>query len=246
MKDNFSKQSAEYACYRPQYPQALFDCIFEKVAEKNLAWDCGTGNGQTAIILSRYFNNVYASDISSKQLANAQRAPNIRYEAAAAESATLEDNSVDLVTVSQALHWFDFEKFYAEVRRVGKKNSVIAAWTYSLLRISPEIDALIKAFHDHTLEHYWDTERHYVNNGYSNLPFPFQQISDPGFNINVNWDKNQLFGYIATWSAWQKFLQNNSSDPLQELMNEVDKLWPGSEPRKMQFPLFLKMGFIHQ
>jgi ubiquinone/menaquinone biosynthesis C-methylase UbiE len=246
MKDNFSSQSNEYARYRPQYPQALFDYIFEKVAHKNLAWDCGTGNGQTAFILSRYFNNVYASDISNKQLANAQAAPNIRYEAAAAECSSLEDNSADLITVSQALHWFNFEKFYAEVKRVGKKNSVIAAWTYSLLKVSPEIDPLIKFFHDHTLDSYWDNERHYVNQGYSNLPFPFQQISDPGFSIDVHWDKNQLFGYIATWSAWQKFLQKNTSEPLQELMNQVQKLWPGSEPRKMQFPLFLKMGFIHQ
>jgi ubiquinone/menaquinone biosynthesis C-methylase UbiE len=83
---------------------------------------------------------MYMHPISAtKQLANAQAAPNIRYEAAAAECSSLEDNSADLITVSQALHWFNFEKFYAEVKRVGKKNSVIAAWTYSLLKVSPKL-----------------------------------------------------------------------------------------------------------
>lgn len=246
MKDNFSSQSANYARYRPQYPQSLFDYILEKTPERKLAWDCGTGNGQTAYILSRYFDKVYASDISSKQILKAATAPNIRYATEAAEAVSLEEDSVDLVTVSQALHWFDFERFYTEVKRVSKKNAVIAAWTYSLLHVSPEIDPLIKFFHDHTLDSYWDDERHYVNQGYSNLPFPFQQMSDPGLSIDLDWDKDQLFGYISTWSAWQKYRQQNSDDPLQELINQVEALWPGNERKKMQFPLFLKMGFVHQ
>ena len=198
MKDNFSNQAAVYAKYRPRYPLALFEYIVSFVKDKKLAWDCGTGNGQTAKELSKYFESVYATDISSKQIEHAVKEKNIIYSIEPAEETGINDRTTDLVTVSQALHWFNFDKFYQEVKRVSKPEGLIAVWTYSLLQIDPVTDALIHTYHFETLETYWDVERKYVDDGYRTIPFPFKQISTPEFFIEVNWDLQDLEGYFNT------------------------------------------------
>ena len=181
MKDNFSKQSAIYARYRPTYPQDLYDFILSHVTGKQSAWDCGTGNGQAAKELSKVFTKVFATDISQKQIDNAVHADNIFYSVQPAEQTDFPDNSFDLVTVAQALHWFRFDEFYKEVKRVTKPAAFFAGWTYSLLRISDEIDQLIEYHHYNTLSGYWDDERKYVDEEYRNIPFPFAKINSPCF-----------------------------------------------------------------
>lgn len=245
MKDNFSTQSGGYAKHRPQYPASLFEFIISYVNDRQFAWDCGTGNGQAAKELSKYFDEVYASDISSKQIEHAEQRENIRYIVEPAENTTLENNSVDLVAISQALHWFDFDKFYEEVKRVSKPKAVIAAWTYNLLKIDPVTDALIDHYHFETLGKYWDEERKYVDDGYRSLPFPFREIESPDFEIKVNWRTEELEGFLDTWSAQQKFIKANNSDPLPALMNDIRKYWAAGETREIRFPVQLKLGYVH-
>jgi ubiquinone/menaquinone biosynthesis C-methylase UbiE len=245
MKDNFSKQSDTYAKYRPVYPQELFDCITGFVPSKKLVWDCGTGNGQTAAVLCKYFEKVYATDISKNQIDNAVQAANIIYALEPAEQTSLEDNSVDLVTVSQALHWFDFEKFYGEVKRVSKKKGIIAAWTYNLLQIDPITDKIIHHYHFDTLETYWDKERAHVNDNYANIPFPFDPIVTPHFSIKVKWNVEDLEGYLNTWSALQKFISLNNFNPVDGLIEKIKENWPSEEIRPVEFPLTIKIGYVH-
>ena len=142
MKDNFSTQASIYAKYRPTYPDSLFEFILSHVNTRTAAWDCATGNGQTAKELAKYFEKVYATDISQKQLDQAEKAPNIIYSNQPSEKTNFPSATFDLVTVSQALHWFQFDLFYKEVRRVCKKGGWIAVWMYDR-RLSPEIDTLI-------------------------------------------------------------------------------------------------------
>ena len=132
-KDLFSDQAEDYALYRPTYPEELFTYILSFVAEKDVAWDCATGNGQSAVPLSQYFKKVFASDISKKQLEQAPKKENIEYVVCAAEESAFAGNSFDLITVSQAYHWLDWEKFHEEATRVGKDNCVVAVWMYDLL-----------------------------------------------------------------------------------------------------------------
>ena len=244
MKDNFSTQADVYAKYRPQYPDALFEYIMSFVKEKNLAWDCGTGNGQTAKKLSKYFDKVYATDISSKQIEHAAKKSNINYVVEPAEKTSLKNNTVDLVTVSQALHWFNFEKFYAEVKRVAKPTAVIAVWTYSLLQTDPVTGKLIHDYHFKTLEKYWDEERKYVDDGYKTIPFPFEKIDAPEFFIELNWNTEDLEGYFNTWSALQKFIKVNNYNPVPDLMKEIKLNWLATEYRKIIFPIHLKLGYV--
>ncbi len=73
MKDSFSGHSAQYAQYRPHYPEAFYSFLVQLIPERNHAWDCGTGNGQVAVALSSYFKKVVATDISANQLAQAPK-----------------------------------------------------------------------------------------------------------------------------------------------------------------------------
>jgi ubiquinone/menaquinone biosynthesis C-methylase UbiE len=246
MKDNFSAQADIYARYRPGYPAELFDFILAHVKEKQTAWDCGTGSGQTARQLARHFNKVFATDISQKQLDNAYQSSNIFYSVQPAEDTIFSAHMFNLITVSQALHWFNFNKFYEEVKRVAKPDAYIAAWTYSLLTISPEIDELInKEYYEHTLGKYWDEERKHVEEKYSSIPFPFSEINTPVFKIEYQWTMQELAGYLQTWSALQKYIAVNGHNPLEELMNKINRHWKGDK-MKVVFPLHLRMGKIDQ
>jgi SAM-dependent methyltransferase len=242
MKDNFSKQAAVYAQFRPTYPPELFNYIVSFVKEKNEAWDCGTGNGQSAKELSKYFTKVIATDISQKQIDNSHKEENIFYSIAPAEQTTIADNSIDLVTVSQALHWFKFDQFYKEVKRVGKPGGIIAVWSYSLLRISPQIDSIIEDYHYKTLDGFWEEERKYVDDNYATIPF--ERIEAPQTEIKVSWSLPQLEGYFNTWSALQKYLSVNEQSPVDNLMEQIRPLWGEHEERTIIFPVHLKMGII--
>jgi hypothetical protein len=84
-KDHFSPQSADYAKFRPSYPRKLFDYLGSIAMTRQLAWDCGTGNGQAAVGLGSVFDRVIATDASEKQIANAQPHEIIEYRVATAE-----------------------------------------------------------------------------------------------------------------------------------------------------------------
>lgn len=138
MKDNFSRQSIDYAKYRPHYPEELFGFLMPLLKEHHLAWDVATGNGQVANLLAEYFNQVIATDISENQLKHAIQKHNVMYRVESAEQSSLPDASVDLITVAQAIHWFNFEAFYREVRRTLKPNGLIVVIGYPLFSIEPE------------------------------------------------------------------------------------------------------------
>jgi ubiquinone/menaquinone biosynthesis C-methylase UbiE len=111
MKDNFSQQAASYAQFRPGYPKALFEWLCNQVINRRSALDSGTGNGQVAVQLADYFEEVWATDISEKQLSHTVK-ENIHYKKEAGEKTDFSDNQFDLLTVAQAIHWYQFDLFY--------------------------------------------------------------------------------------------------------------------------------------
>src|SRR5688500_3114655 len=115
-EDHFSKQSGQYAQYRPQYPDEIYAYLASITPGRSLAWDCGTGNGQAAMGLARYFNKVHATDASAEQIALAYAHHKVDYRVEPAEQVSLSDSSTDLVTVAVAIHWFNFDEFYREVK----------------------------------------------------------------------------------------------------------------------------------
>jgi ubiquinone/menaquinone biosynthesis C-methylase UbiE len=241
-KDRFSNHAQQYATFRPTYPKALYDFIFKHVRKFDSAWDCGTGNGQVARDLSAHFKIVEATDISEKQLANAFKAENIFYSKAG-EKTTFPDHQFNLITVAQAIHWFDIPKFYEEVQRVGKKNAIIAVWGYSLLSINPEIDKQLHDFYFKIVGPYWDKERRLVDEQYKTIPFPFTEIASPEFKLSFEWTIAEFQGYLSTWSSVQKYIQANQINPVESFMKKILPLWK-SDRQSVNFPLFLRLGKI--
>src|SRR4051794_40044496 len=244
-KDHFSGQAAEYAKFRPTYPAALFDYLATLVPSRTLAWDCATGSGQAAIALASRFEWVIATDASAKQITNAQQNERVHYRVAPAENSGIASNSVELVTVAQALHWFDLPKFYEEARRVLKRGGVIAVWNYDFLHISPEIDAIVNRFYHDIVGPFWPPERSVIEDGYGTLPFPFSQIEAPPFRIEVRWSLPQLIGYLETWSATRRFIEANERDPLALIDHELETAWKGRDSAKLVvWPLTVRVGRV--
>lgn len=244
-KDHFSAQAPDYARFRPAYPAELFAWLAGVAPARATAWDCGTGSGQAAAGLAAHFRQVIATDPSRSQLEHAEPHPNIDYRCASAEVSLLDTASIDLVTVAQAIHWFDLETFFAEVRRVLKPGGVIAAWTYTLLDVEAGIDALLGDFYKNVVGPYWPPERKMVDDRYRSLPFPFQPIAAPAFEIRTVWTREDLIGYLGTWSATRACLKATGSDPLADFGRRLAPLWPDAAQRKtLRWPLHLRVGRI--
>ncbi len=245
-KDLFSTQADAYAKYRPTYPQDLFDYMLSFVKNYDNAWDCATGNGQAATVLSNYFNSVDATDISEAQLKNAEQKANIHYLLCPAEQTSFADNSFDLITVATAYHWLDWPAFYGEASRVGKKDCVVAVWAYNLFFCEDEdVNLLIQDFYFTTIYAYWDKERRHVENAYANVVFNFAPLPSKDFEIKKQWNRTDFLGYLFTWSAVQNFIKQEGSSPLDLIKERLNNIWPNELDKKnFRFPLFLRIGRI--
>ena len=240
-KDHFSSQSSSYSKYRPDYPQELYNFILSEVKERKTAWDCGTGNGQAAVVLSQYFEKVYATDPSAEQIKNATQKSNIEYRIATAENSTLPDNSVDLITVAQALHWFDFYKFYSEVKRVAKPGALLAVWSYETCHTNDDVDKIFFRFYKEILGDYWAYERRHVENAYRDIPFPFSQVRAEVFHMKKQWNLQDFLGYLSTWSAVQKYVKTNGTNPLELVEFDFRNAWGNPATiRDVSFPVTIK------
>jgi SAM-dependent methyltransferase len=242
-KDHFSRQAEAYRRHRPGYPAELFAWLAELCEERRCAIDCATGNGQAAIGFAEHFAYVVANDGSYEQVRRAPRHPRIGYVVNLAERLAVAGGSVDCVGAAQAAHWFDFPPFYAEVRRVLKPAGVVALWTYEKFRVTPTIDALIDRFYTQVVGPYWPRERRYVEEAYRTLPFPFAEIAAPRFELETRWTLDATLGYLASWSAVQRFREARGEDPLPALGAELEPHWPsGDAELVLHWPIHVRVG----
>jgi SAM-dependent methyltransferase len=241
--DHFTPVAGQYATFRPGYPDELFDWLAGIAPQREMAWDCGSGSGQATVALAARFARVLGTDISAAQLASAPALANVEYRVTPAEASGLPDRSADLVTVAQALHWFDLPKFYAEVRRVLKPQGVIAAWGYNRLLVDqPEVQRSVDRFYEETIGSYWPPERVHVENGYRDLDFPFPRIAAPQFSLHKDWTREHLLGYLRSWSAVARFKAANGYDPVDALAGEIAAHWPEGKMMRVEWPLFMLVG----
>jgi ubiquinone/menaquinone biosynthesis C-methylase UbiE len=240
--DHFSRVAGNYAAFRPTYPAALFDWLARQAPGRGLAWDCAAGSGQATVDLAARFAHVRATDLSAAQLAGAPPLDNVDYAAAPCERSGLPDASCDLVTVAQALHWFDLPAFYAEARRVLKPDGLLAAWTYGIAVIEGEaVDAPVRHFYSATVGPYWPAGREHVESGYTTLDFPLTRVTAPPFAMSAHWTLEQLLGYIESWSATGRYLAANGGDPVGALRATLAPLW-GQGTRQITWPLAMLAG----
>lgn len=245
-KDHFSNQAEIYARARPTYPDGLFAYLANAAPGREAALDVATGNGQAAIALARHFHRVTGIDGSKSQLENAAPADNIAYEHAQADALPLLDNSVDLVTIAQALHWLPLDQFYAEVGRVLKPKGLVAAITYNTPRFEVgEIDQAIDVLYEDILGPYWPGERVHVETAYRDLDFPFTRVDVPVFEMTSNWTLEMLGYYLSSWSATNIYLKETGIDPIGPAMQRLEEAWGKPERKRLvRFPLTVIAGRI--
>lgn len=244
-KDHFSQQSEAYAKYRPPYPLRLFDYLASLVGERDWAWDCATGSGQAALGLTSQFRHVIASDASGHQIVHAVRHENIHYFVCSAEAAPIRSRTINLITVAQAIHWFDFATFYHDVRRVAAPGGILAVWSYGWMESSHSLDAILKKYHDEILGSYWPPERRYVDEGYRTIPFPFEELDPPACAIELAWAQEELFGYLESWSATQNYIKQKGTNPIELIRHDIEKLWYDPlERKKICWPLNMRIGKV--
>jgi SAM-dependent methyltransferase len=243
-KDHFSGHASIYREARPTYPDALYAWLAKQAPDTTLAWDCGCGNGQATLALAAHFDRVIGTDPSANQVAAAPPAPNVEYRVEPGERSSLADASVSLVTVAQALHWFDFDPFYAQVRRVLKPGGLFAAWSYADCRTGEAaIDALKDRLYVDLTGPYWPPERALVDSGYRTLPFPFVEIAPPAFEMATKWDVEQFLAYLRSWSATQRYLKSIGHDPVALIEQDLRAAW-GEATRKVQWTFYLRCGRV--
>lgn len=243
--DHFSRQATHYRDSRPGYPAALYEFLGCAVVRPETALDCATGNGQAAVDLADRFAEVIAFDLSVEQLAEAAMHPRVRYFAADAARLPLPEHRVDLVTVAQALHWLDLPAFYAEVRRVARPGAVVAAWTYGRVRISAGVDRAVARLHEDVVGPYWPAERRHVENGYRDLPFPFEPVAVPPLALAADWALERLTRYLASWSAVQRYKDALGRDPLEAVRQDLAAAWgPPDRLRRVEWPLAIRAGRV--
>lgn len=239
MKDLFSEHSELYQQARPTYPQTLVNSLIKQLNGFACAWDCGAGSGQLTQLIAPYFQQVVATDLSQNQLDQAPALPNVRYLQQAAEQTSFADQSFDLITVAQAIHWFNFEKFYAEVKRTLKPGGIFAVIGYGLLTLDDkDLNERVERLYFETLNGFWDAERRYIDERYQTIPFPFEEIAMPQFQIELGWTGLQLWDYLNTWSAVKHYQDQQHVSPLASLQDILQI----QQPIRIRFPILLRVG----
>ncbi len=244
--DHFGKVATRYADFRPTYPPALFDWLRDSCSAHELVWDCGCGNGQASIALAAHFSHVHATDASAGQIAQATPHPRVRYAVMPASDSGLDDASVDLVTVAQALHWFADDSFYDEARRVLKPGGLLAAWSYGMIMVDGDaVNAAIQHFYHQVIGPYWPPERRHVETGYRELPFPLTRIAPPAppLAMQVTWPLQQLLGYLGSWSASVRYREATRKDAVDALGKVLRDCWGDPmQARTVSWPLAILAG----
>jgi SAM-dependent methyltransferase len=243
-KDLFSQSAAGYARFRPKYPARLFDWLAEVAPARGLGVDVGTGNGQSAVELAERFERVVAIEPSEAQLAKAAPHSRVTYRRGEAEATGVEPASADLVASSQAFHWFDHPRFFDEVRRITRPGGVVAVWCYGIDAITPEIDAVVDELYSGYLGTSWEPERRLVETLYRDVPFPFEELVPPRFEMHAEWGLEHLVGYIETWSALGTYRRTKHDDPMKVIRPKLEAVWGGAERRVVTWPVGMRVGRV--
>ena len=151
-KDAFGALSSEYALYRPTYPKEMLEKVIS-IATKDLnkpenqlkLADIACGTGQVVLPLAKRLGKVYGIDGSPGQIEEARKraetqgiTKGIKFQVGEADKTGLGSESVDIVTIAQALHWLNLDNFFGHVREILKPNGVFAVLGYSMCQIQPE------------------------------------------------------------------------------------------------------------
>jgi SAM-dependent methyltransferase len=121
----FTGRASDYVQYRERYDASILRPRLRQWIALTPAWivaDAGAGTGMLADVFLANHTRVFAiepnADMRSACASAHPTQPLLSIVNGSAESTTLADHSVDLVTAGRALHWFDLDRAFAEFRRI--------------------------------------------------------------------------------------------------------------------------------
>jgi len=245
-QDHFSEVAAKYAAYRPRYPAALVDALADRCANTDVAWDIGCGTGQLSVDLARRFARVVAQDPAAALVEKAVRAPGVEYSVAPAEASGLPDASADLAVAAQAAHWFDWPRAVAEIGRVVRPGGLVALASYGIVIVDGAAGEVIADWYWNVAGPHWPPGRQHVENGYRDLAWPWPPVeldaASPALEMRAAWTREELIGYVTSWSATAKLVREQGMAPVLGLDAALAKTWPAGEAREIRWPLTLKLA----
>lgn len=195
--------------------------------------------------LAAHFDRVEATDASAEQIRAALPHDAVTYTAAPAESTPFADASFDLVTVGQALHWFDAERFFAEVIRVAAPGGILAAWCYETCTVSDAVDSIVGHLYEDLTGPFWPPERAIIERGYRDFELPGQEIDAPAFEMALEWDTPAMLGYLRTWSACRRYREQHATDPVDLVAEALEAAW-GNRSRTVRWPLRVRVSRLRE
>lgn len=231
--DLFSGHAPLYAASRPTYPERVVADLASLAPSRVQAMDVGTGNGQSALLLARHFDQVHATDASAAQIAEAFPHERVRYAVEPAEQSSLPDASCDLILAAQAAHWFDPDRFGAEARRVLKPGGIVAAIGYGWWYVDPEVDAIICELLLERIEPHWLPGNWLLIDGYRDLRLPGEEVRLTPSAIHLAWERRDLEAYVLSWSVIQKLGTHVTANAFAALRD----VWPDGQKRHITMPI---------
>ena len=243
-RTSFGLHASSYRRYRPRYPDELFAFLARCCRKHERALDCATGNGQAAVSVVAHFERVWAFDTSARQIEEAMPHDRVEYFVADAESLPEGIGPFDLVTIAQGAHWFDLPRFYATLEPLLGTGAVIAIWGYSHCRVTPEIDLAMLTTLLLPIAPYWAEGNRVITEKYRTIEFPYEEIETPDLTMQEQWDRDALFGYVRTWSAYKRYVAEHGDEPLLRFEKALDRdrLWPVGARLDVEFDLHLRVG----
>jgi SAM-dependent methyltransferase len=125
----FERGADDYEAARPGYPDALFSLL---AAQAGLGpgvdvLDLAAGTGKlTEGLVAREAKVVAVEPVAAMRAKLIGAFPQVDARDGTAEALPVDDDSIDLVTVGQAFHWFDPQPALAEIHRVLRPGGALA------------------------------------------------------------------------------------------------------------------------
>ena len=185
-----------------------------------------------------------ATDASAEQVRNAIPHPRIEYRVAPAEASGLDDSSVDLLTVGQALHWFDHARFAAEARRIVAPGGLLVCVSYANCVVGADVDEVVATLYVDLLDAYWPPERAHVEDRYSTIDLPGTEVAFPELVVTRTWRVDEMLGYLRTWSASKRYERDRGHDPVGMIETRLRAAW-GDGERAVRWPLTVRATRPH-
>ncbi|KAK7415771.1 hypothetical protein QQX98_005684 [Neonectria punicea] len=191
-----SEQGKNYANVRPDYHPSLYQTVMDQHTstggQLDTLLDVGCGPGLAARALAPHFAHVVGLDPSEGMISTARSlggatstAEPLRYELSTAEdlgrtlSPPIADSSIDLITASNAAHWFDMPGFWRSAARVLKPGGSVALWTSGDIRAHPSmpnaaaVQAAMDLYQERDVLKYYEPGNLLTRSRYTTLPLPW-------------------------------------------------------------------------